>query len=114
MRTTNAPARKARHKKILKLAKGFKWGRSKLYRLAKNAAMKSGQNAYRDRRRKKRDFRQLWITRISAGLRAHGVAYSRFAHAMAEKKIVINRKMLADLAVRNPEVFEEVVKAAMA
>jgi len=113
MRTTNAVARKARHKKILGLAKGYKWGRSKLYRLAKNAAMKAGQNAYRDRRRKKRDFRQLWITRISAGLRAHEVSYSRFFHAMAEKKIVINRKMLADLAVRNPEVFGDIVKNAM-
>ena len=116
MRSTNAPARKARHKKILKLTKGFKWGRKKLYRLAKNAAMKAGQNAYRDRRRRKRDFRRLWILRISAALKNQnlGINYSRFAFLRAEKKIVINRKMLADIAVKNPEVFAEIVKTATA
>jgi large subunit ribosomal protein L20 len=114
MRTTNSVARKRRHKKVLKLAKGYRWGRKNLYRLAKNAVIKAGQNAYRDRRRKKRDFRQLWILRISAALRTHEVSYSRFMFNMTEKKIVINRKMLADIAVKNPEVFADIVKKAMA
>lgn len=114
MRVTNSVARRKRHKKILKLAKGFRWGRSNLYRLAKNAVTKAGQNAYRDRRRKKRDFRQLWITRISIALRNQGVRYSEFACKMAEKKIVINRKMLADLATQSPEAFNDIVKTAMA
>lgn len=114
MRVTNSVARKRRHKKILKLAKGYRWGRKNLYRLAKNAVMKAGQHAYKHRRQKKREFRQLWILRISAALRSHEVSYSRFILGTTEKKIVINRKMLADLAVRNPEVFGEVVKAAMA
>ncbi len=114
MRTTNSVARKKRHKKILKLAKGYKWGRKKLYRLAKNAVMKAGQHAYKHRRQKKREFRQLWILRISAALRAQGIMYSRFAHQAAEKKVVINRKMLADLAVREPDVFNTIVKTVMA
>jgi large subunit ribosomal protein L20 len=114
MRTTNSVARKKRHKKVLQLAKGYKWGRKKLYRLAKNAVTKAGQHAYKHRRQKKRDFRQLWIARISAALRQNDVLYSRFAHQMAEKKIVINRKMLADIAVRNPEVFTDIVKKVMA
>lgn len=114
MRVTNAVARKKRHKKILKLAKGFKWGRKKLYRLAKNAVTKSGQNSYRDRRRKKRDFRRLWITRISAALQALGKRYSEFQFKLTEKQIVINRKSLADIAVKNPAVFEKIVEKAYA
>lgn len=114
MRTTNSVARKKRHKKVLKLAKGYKWGRKNLYRLAKNAVTKAGQHAYKHRRQKKREFRQLWILRISAGLKAHDVSYSRFMHQMAEKKVVVNRKMLADIAARNPEVFGDVVKQVMA
>jgi len=114
MRVTNSVARRRRHKKILKLAKGYKWGRKKLYRLAKNAVMKAGQHAYKHRRQKKREFRQLWILRISAALREHNVSYSQFMYRMAEKKVVINRKMLADIAVRNPEVFADVVKTVMA
>ncbi len=114
MRTTNSPARKRRHKKILKLAKGYRWGRKNLYRLAKNAVTKAGQHAYAHRRTKKRDFRQLWILRISAALSKHDMQYSRFMHQLTLKKVVINRKMLADIAVRNPEVFEDIVKAAKA
>lgn len=114
MRVTNAPARKARHKKILKLAKGFKWGRKKLYRLAINAVTKAGQNSYRDRRRKKRDFRRLWIIRISAALQAMGKRYSEFQFKMTEKKIIVNRKMLAELAANNPTAFESVVEKAYA
>ena len=114
MRVTNAPARKARHKKILKLAKGFKWGRKKLYRLAINAVMKSGQNSYRDRRRKKRDFRRLWIVRITAGLQAMGKRYSEFQFKLTEKKIIVNRKMLAELAANNPDTFKAIVENAYA
>ena len=114
MRVTNAPARKARHKKILKLAKGFKWGRKKLYRLAINAVMKSGQNSYRDRRRKKRDFRRLWIIRITAGLQALGKRYSEFQFKLTEKKIIVNRKMLAELAANNPASFTAIVENAYA
>lgn len=114
MRVTNAPARKARHKKLFKLAKGFKWGRKNVYRLAINAVVKSGQNSYRDRRRKKRDFRRIWITRITAGLQAQEKRYSEFMFKMTEKKIIVNRKMLADMAVHNPETFNAVVDAAYA
>jgi large subunit ribosomal protein L20 len=84
-----------------------------LYRLAKNAVMKAGQHAYGHRRQKKREFRQLWILRISAALRKHDVLYSRFFHKMAEKKVVINRKMLADIAVKEPDVFGDVVTFVM-
>lgn len=114
MRTTNSVARRKRHKKVLQLAKGYKWGRKKLYRLAKNAVMKAGQHAYRHRRQKKRDFRQLWIARVSAALKQNNTMYSRFVHQMAEKKIVINRKMLADIAIREPEVFSDIIKKVMA
>ena len=114
MRVTNAPARKARHKKILKLAKGFKWGRKKLYRLALNAVTKAGQNSYRDRRRKKRDFRRLWIIRITAGLQAMGKRYSEFQFKLTEKKIIVNRKMLAELAANNPTTFKAIVENAYA
>jgi large subunit ribosomal protein L20 len=114
MRATNSPARKARHKKILKLAKGYKWGRKNLYRLALNAVTKAGQNSYRDRRRKKRDFRSLWILRISAALRSMGKRYSEFQFKMTEKKIIVNRKMLADLAVQNPETFASLVEKVYA
>ena len=114
MRVTNAPARKARHKKILKLAKGFKWGRKKLYRLALNAVTKAGQNSYRDRRRKKRDFRRLWIIRITAGLQAMGKRYSEFQFKLTEKKMIVNRKMLAELAANNPTTFKAIVENAYA
>ncbi len=112
MRTTNSPARKKRHKKILKLAKGYRWGRKNLYRLALNAVTKAGQHAYAHRRTKKRDFRQLWILRISAALKQYDISYSRFMHQLTLKKIVVNRKMLADIAVRNPEVFGDIVNVA--
>ena len=114
MRTTNAVARKKRHKKVLKLAKGYKWGRSNVYRLAKNAVTKAGQHAYRDRRRKKRTMRQLWIARISAGLKAEGYRYSEFIFKLTEKKIIVNRKIIADLAAVEPTSFTAFVKTVMA
>lgn len=111
MRVTSAPARKKKHKKILKLTKGYRWGRKNLYRLAKNASTKAGQHSYAHRRQKKRDFRRLWITRITAALTNFDINYSRFMFALTENKIAINRKMLADIAVRDPEVFGEIVAA---
>jgi len=113
MRTTNAVARKKRHKKILKLTKGYRWGRKNLYRLAKNASTKAGQHAYKGRRQKKRDFRRLWIIRISAGLNSLGFRYSEFFFKMAEQGVVINRKILADIAFREPDVFSEIAKEIM-
>lgn len=106
--------RRNRHKKVLQLAKGYRWGRKNLYRLAKNAVTKAGQYSYAHRRLKKRDYRRLWITRISAALTKYDYQYSRFINQLTVKKVVINRKMLADLAVRNPEVFAEIVKVAKA
>jgi large subunit ribosomal protein L20 len=104
-------ARKKR-KKILKLAKGFRGPLSKLYSQAKQAVIHSLNNAYRDRRRKKRDFRQLWIARISAGLLGTDISYSKFTGSLIKKKILINRKMLASLALENPEAFTAVVDLA--
>lgn len=114
MRATSSVARKKRHKKVLNLAKGYKWGRSKLYRLAKNAVTKAGENSYRDRRRKKRDFRQLWIARISSALQALGKRYSEFQFLLTSQKIIVNRKMLADIAVRNPGIFQKIVEKVYA
>lgn len=112
MRVTNAVARKARHKKILSLAKGYKWGRKNLYRLALNAVTKAGQNSYRDRKRKKRDFRRLWIIRIAAFLRNQGKRYSEFMYNMTKAKIIINRKMLAEMAVKYPDQLNSIINKA--
>ena len=95
----------ARHKKILALAKGFRGRRKNVYRIAKQAVMKAGQYAYRDRRTRKRVFRQLWIARINAASRELGVTYSRFMAGMKKANIDIDRKMLAELAVRDPAAF---------
>ena len=103
-----------RRKKILKAAKGFRGGRSKLYRTARNAVFKAWIYAYRDRRRRKRDFRRLWISRINAAARLNGVSYSQLIHGLAKADIAVNRKMLADLAVRDPGAFTAVVEQAKA
>ena len=101
---------KAKHKKVLKAAKGY-WGRRKnTIRVAKQAVEKAMQYAYRDRRRKKRNFRSLWIQRINAGVRAEGLTYSKFIHGLAKSKISIDRKVLADIAYNNPETFKSIVK----
>ena len=99
----------ARHKKILKLAKGYKGARSRVFRVAKQAVIKAGQYAYRDRRQKKRNFRALWIQRINAGARLHGMSYSEFMGKISDKGILLNRKTLADLAMNHPEAFKAVV-----
>ena len=105
-------ARNKRKKKILDEAKGYFGGRSKLYRPAKNAVERGWSYAYRDRRRKKRDFRRLWITRINAAARQNDLSYSRFVHGLKGAGVELNRKMLADLAVRDPEAFAELARLA--
>jgi len=105
---------RARHKKVLSLAKGFRGRRGNVYRIAKQAVMKAGQYAYRDRRNKKRVFRQLWIARINAGCRALGLTYSQFANGLKKAAIDIDRKMLADLAVHDPAAFAAIVEQARA
>jgi len=106
-------ASRRRRKKILKQAKGF-WGRrSKNYTIAKYSVEKAMQYMYRDRRQRKRDFRRLWIIRINAAARAHGTTYARLIDAMRKKGMALNRKMLADLAVRDPQAFAAVVEAAL-
>ena len=102
----------ARHKKILALAKGFRGRRKNVFRIAKQAVMKAGQYAYRDRRTRKRVFRQLWIARINAASRELGVTYSRFMAGLKKAQIDIDRKVLADLAVKQPEAFTAVVGQA--
>ena len=102
-----------RHRKVVKAAKGYRGLRSKTFKQAKNAVMKAGQHAYTHRRTRKREFRRLWITRINAACREHGVAYSRFVDGMTKKGIELNRKMLAELAIHEPKVFKAVVDVAM-
>jgi large subunit ribosomal protein L20 len=104
--------RRRRHKKILKMAKGNYGTRSKLYRRANEAMLKSLWYEYRDRRTRKRDLRRLWITRINAASRQNGLTYSRLIHGLKLAKIDLNRKMLADMAVRHPEAFAQVVDEA--
>ena len=100
-----AVAAKARHKKILKLAKGYVQGRRRLYRIANETVMKSLMYAYRDRRARKSDMRRLWIQRINAAARQHGMSYSQFMHHLKQRGVTVNRKMLADLAVRDAGGF---------
>jgi large subunit ribosomal protein L20 len=101
-----------RRKKILKLAKGFRGSHSKLFRTANQQVMKALRNSYRDRRKRKRDFRRLWIVRINAAARMHGISYSRLTDKLKKANIEINRKMLAHLAVLDPETFTKIVELA--
>ena len=111
-RATNAVARKRRKKKVLKQARGY-WGRKhSSYRLANEQLMRSGQYAYRDRRRRKRDMRRLWIVRINAAARREGLTYSQLMHGLNEAGVEVNRKMLADVAVRDPEAFRRFAELA--
>ncbi len=100
---------KRRHKKIIAMAKWFRWSQHNVFKLAKQAVVKAGTNAYRDRKLKKRTFRSLWISRISSGLLKHDVKYSRFIYNLQNKNILLNRKMLADLAAQHNNVFDKVV-----
>jgi large subunit ribosomal protein L20 len=105
---------RARHKKVLKQAKGYYGARSRVYRVAKQAVIKAGQYAYRDRKQRKRQFRQLWITRINAGARLHGLSYSRFINGLTKASIEVDRKVLADLAVNDKDAFAELARLAQA
>ena len=100
---------RARHKKILALAKGYRGRRKNVYRVAKQAVMKAGQYAYRDRRTRKRVFRKLWIARINAGTRAHGVTYSRVIAGLKKLAIDLDRKVLSDMAINDPAAFGAIV-----
>ncbi|KXS42670.1 MULTISPECIES: 50S ribosomal protein L20 [unclassified Candidatus Frackibacter] len=111
-RVKRGTKRRKRRKRILKLAKGYFGSKSKLYRPAKEQVLKSLHYAYRDRKQKKRNFRKLWITRINAAARNHGLSYSRFIHGLKQADVDINRKMLADLAVNDDEAFGELVTLA--
>ena len=108
-RSVNSVAAKARRKKILKLAKGYFGRRKNVHTVAKNAVEKGLQYAYRDRRQKKRNFRALWIQRINAAARLHGMSYSEFMGKVNTKGVELNRKTLADLAMNNPEAFKAIV-----
>lgn len=103
---------RARHKKVIKLAKGYFGAKSKLFRVANQAVMKSLANAYRDRRNIKRDYRKLWIARINAAARINGMSYSRLINGLKRAGVDINRKMLADLAVNDSESFSQLVGVA--
>ncbi|GAE90595.1 50S ribosomal protein L20 [Acetivibrio straminisolvens] len=105
---------RARHKKILKLAKGYFGAKSKNFRIANQAVMKSLVYAYRDRRAKKRDFRQLWITRINAAARMNGLSYSKFMNGLKKSGITLNRKMLAEMAVNDANAFAQLVEKVKA
>ncbi len=109
-RSRNAVASRKRRKKILKQAKGYFGARSKVYTVAKNAVEKGLLYAYRDRRNKKRNFRRLWIARINAASRAEGMSYSTFIHGLKQNDIILNRKVLADLAMNEPATFRAIVE----
>jgi large subunit ribosomal protein L20 len=102
----------ARHKKVLKQAKGYYGARSKVYRVAKQAVIKAGQYAYRDRRQKKRQFRALWIQRINAAARMNGLSYSRFMDGLNKAGVEVDRKMLADIAVHDMPAFAQLAEKA--
>lgn len=105
---------RARHKKVLKEAKGYYGARSRVYRIAKQAVIKAGQYAYRDRKQRKRQFRALWIVRINAAARECGLSYSRLMNGLKKASVEIDRKVLADLAVYDKEAFAELAKLAAA
>jgi large subunit ribosomal protein L20 len=105
---------RARHKKVLKLAKGYYGARSRVYRVAKQAVIKAGQYAYRDRKQRKRQFRALWIVRINAAARMYGISYSRLINGLTKANVAVDRKMLADIAVRDIAAFGKFAEIALA
>ena len=112
-RVTKANTAKAKHKKVLAATKGHYGARSRLYKTAKQSNIKSMQYAFRDRKNKKRAFKALWISRINAASRSFGVPYSKLISSLKKQNIIINRKILSELAVNDPSVFEKVVKTAL-
>ena len=113
-RVKNGATTKARHKKILKQAKGYFGSKHRLYKTAKEQLMHSGQYAFRDRKQKKRDFRKLWITRINAACRLNDISYSRFINGLTKAGVEINRKMLSEIAINDEKAFTELVNIAKA
>ena len=111
-RVRNGAVTKARHKKVLKEAKGYFGSKHRLYKTAKEQLMHSGQYAFRDRKQKKRDFRKLWITRINAACRQNDISYSRFIEGLTKAGVEVNRKMLSEIAINDPKAFAELVKVA--
>ncbi|MEK9133198.1 MAG: 50S ribosomal protein L20 [Patescibacteria group bacterium] len=114
MRVKGGVVTKRRHKKILKKAKGYRDKRHNVWSLAKRAVMIAGKNAFIGRKLKKRDYRTLWIARLNAALKLQGVSYSRFIYKATRKQIALNRKVLSELAINEPKVFDDVVKTVMA
>ena len=111
-RVKNGAVTKARHKKVLKAAKGYFGSKHRLYKSAKEQLMHSGQYAYRDRRQKKREFRKLWIVRINAACRENEISYSRFIEGLNKAGVEVNRKMLSEIAINDAKAFSELVKVA--
>ena len=111
-RVKNGAVTKARHKKVLKAAKGYFGSKHRLYKSAKEQLMHSGQYAFRDRKQKKRDFRKLWITRINAACRMNEISYSRFIEGLNKAGVDVNRKMLSEIAINDPKAFSDLVKVA--
>ena len=103
---------KARHNRLLAKAKGYRWKRSNVFRFAKNAVMKAGMHAYVGRKQKKRDYRALWITRISAAVKMRGERYGEFIAGLTRKNVVLNRKMLSELSIQHPSMFDQIVELA--
>jgi len=112
MRVKGGTRLRQRHKKVLQSTKGYRDGRRRLFRSANQAMMKAGLHQYRDRRKRKRDFRRLWIARINAATREHGLSYSRFVHGLKEAGVQVDRKMLAEMAVSDAHAFAQLVNVA--
>ncbi len=112
VRVKRGKAGHRRHKKVLRAAKGFRGSRSKTFRAAKETLLRAGAYAYRDRRRRKRDFRRLWIIRINAAARANGMTYSRFMDGLNKAGVKVNRKMISEIAIADQAAFDELVKKA--
>lgn len=110
MRVKRGTVRRSKHKKIIKNAKGYRGRRKSVFKLAKQAVIRAGQYRYRDNRNKKRDLKSLWIIKINAAVRNHGISYSDFIKKLSDKKIIINRKILANLAEHEPKSFEAIVQ----
>lgn len=110
VRVKRGKTARRRRKRLLKQAKGFRWGRKSKYRLAKEALMRAWRYAYRDRKVKKREFRKLWQVQINAACRNLGISYSQFIHRLKKSKIELNRKMLATLAQSHPEIFKKIIE----
>ncbi|MCX6725820.1 MAG: 50S ribosomal protein L20 [Candidatus Shapirobacteria bacterium] len=110
MRIRTGPTRKQRHKKVLKLTKGFRMTKGRLYKVSKEASLHAGQYAFAGRKNRKRDIRQLWIKRINAALKNYEISYSSFIDRLKKNKIEIDRKILADLIITDPQAFEAIIK----